>query len=315
MLCCDPAQADQLRHSPPSTSRAAEKTRLLADLADCLLVEDDFVPVLDVSASMTGKARHDDSAPFDFCRRIFPQVSVVKSHLSSDPGQLWILKTTYRVAAHHMNQARRHEEFRLQGVSKAVLQTLFPTVELDILKRARLASPPVPIIGLLAAFTSPTGLHLALERASGDLASLVGVSEGARDPKNVVRWAAEAVAGLAWLHDPLRGFVHRDVKPSNLLLRADGHLLLTDFGSAAPLQSWQCRDGRVRRLIPEEYQRSLIGTVDYIAFVTRIRSDTTRTELLLLSVTQPGGSTMLRSSCRTPREFGLGTRIRRRPAR
>jgi serine/threonine protein kinase len=41
----------------------------------------------------------------------------------------------------------------------------------------------------------------------------------------------QAASGLAWLHR--QGWVHRDVKPANLLLRANGSLALGDLGCAA----------------------------------------------------------------------------------
>ena len=42
-------------------------------------------------------------------------------------------------------------------------------------------------------------------------------------------YVAELCVALAFLHE--RGIVHRDVKPENVLIAADGHLRLTDFGT------------------------------------------------------------------------------------
>ena len=51
---------------------------------------------------------------------------------------------------------------------------------------------------------------------------------------SVLRWGCEALEGLGELH--VRGLVHRDVKLSNLLLDADGSVVLADLGQARDLR-------------------------------------------------------------------------------
>lgn len=56
-------------------------------------------------------------------------------------------------------------------------------------------------------------------------------------------YLSEIVVGLRDLHE--LGFVHRDVKPENVLITRTGHIKLVDFGSAARLGT----DGKVVRLL------------------------------------------------------------------
>lgn len=56
------------------------------------------------------------------------------------------------------------------------------------------------------------------------------VEEHAVHPSQVVAWMIQVCSALAVAHQ--RGVIHRDVKPQNLLLDAEGTVLLADFGIA-----------------------------------------------------------------------------------
>ncbi len=71
-------------------------------------------------------------------------------------------------------------------------------------------------------------------------------------------WLADAAEGLAFAH--AMGVVHRDVKPSNILIDAEGRARLTDFGLA---RSW----GETSL----ERPGSILGTPPYIAPEQRAR--------------------------------------------
>ncbi|MCX7142144.1 MAG: serine/threonine-protein kinase [Proteobacteria bacterium] len=70
--------------------------------------------------------------------------------------------------------------------------------------------------------------YIAMEYFTGG--SLKDVIEGGLTPRQALSLLAQAAAALAEIHR--LGIVHRDVKPANMMLRADGTMALADFGIA-----------------------------------------------------------------------------------
>lgn len=86
----------------------------------------------------------------------------------------------------------------------------------------------------------------------GDLLTLLSKFED-RLPEDMARfYIAEMVLAIGSIHD-LR-YVHRDIKPDNVLLDANGHIRLADFGSCLRL----FEDGTAQSNVA-------VGTPDYIS--------------------------------------------------
>jgi serine/threonine protein kinase len=77
--------------------------------------------------------------------------------------------------------------------------------------------------------------YFALEYCSGGSAEALRARCGGRVPLGrTLRLSVEALEGLAAAHEA--GFVHRDLKPDNVLLAEDGAARLADFGLAKSFQ-------------------------------------------------------------------------------
>ncbi|CAH0380687.1 unnamed protein product [Bemisia tabaci] len=109
------------------------------------------------------------------------------------------------------------------------------------------------ITNLHYAFQDEANLYLVMDYyCGGDLLTLLSKFED-RLPEDMARfYIAEMVLAISSVHD-LR-YVHRDIKPDNVLLDANGHIRLADFGSCLKLSE----DGTVQSNVA-------VGTPDYIS--------------------------------------------------
>ncbi|KAG6909772.1 hypothetical protein DXG01_015488 [Tephrocybe rancida] len=137
-----------------------------------------------------------------------------------------------------------------------------PQIERDILLQAhKTDSQWAP--HLLCAFQTPTHLNLVMDYAEGgNLWDVLESSplDGKVKEADAMWWAPQLVSAIHWCHS--QGFVHRDIKPHNFVLTPDAHVLLIDFGSAAPLLPPDAHG--VQKLL-KQYCLVPCGTCDYIS--------------------------------------------------
>ena len=106
------------------------------------------------------------------------------------------------------------------------------------------------VVPIYAAGEADGRLFIAMRYVEGsDLKRLL--REGPLNAARAVAVCAQVADALDFAHD--RGLVHRDVKPSNVLLDARDHVYLADFGLTKRLAE------------PRTVEPGLLGTIDYVA--------------------------------------------------
>uniref|UniRef100_A0A0R3TR71 non-specific serine/threonine protein kinase n=1 Tax=Rodentolepis nana TaxID=102285 RepID=A0A0R3TR71_RODNA len=109
------------------------------------------------------------------------------------------------------------------------------------------------IVRLIYSFQDVRSLYMVMEYVPGGTL-VCWMDEVELISETVCRfYAAEIAQALSDLHD--MGFIHRDIKPDNMLLDISGHLKLADFGTCVRV------DPHTHRVRCE----SAVGTPDYIS--------------------------------------------------
>jgi serine/threonine protein kinase len=101
------------------------------------------------------------------------------------------------------------QRFQLEGVNAARLEHL-------------------NIVPVYEAGEDAGHVFLAMKLVEGQTLRDLLTTRGALPPDEAVRILADVARALDYAHRA--GFVHRDVKPANILITRDGHVYLSDFG-------------------------------------------------------------------------------------
>ncbi|KAH6568953.1 hypothetical protein BASA61_006956 [Batrachochytrium salamandrivorans] len=105
------------------------------------------------------------------------------------------------------------------------------------------------IVKLMYAFQTPEKLYLILSYASGGELFTYLAQERMFSESVACFYISELLLAIEHLH--LLGIIYRDLKPENVLLDADGHVILTDFGLSKVAVGASTICGTVEFMAPE----------------------------------------------------------------
>jgi hypothetical protein len=138
------------------------------------------------------------------------------------------------------------ERFRREA--RAVAQLSHPHI-VTVIDAGEEVMDPVGVGGEDSGVATP---YIVLEYVEGETLKALIRREGPLDIPQAIAYAIEIARALGAAHE--RFIVHRDVKPQNVLLSAEGSAKITDFGIARSLtEEGLTMDGRV------------LGTTDYVS--------------------------------------------------
>jgi serum/glucocorticoid-regulated kinase 2 len=158
------------------------------------------------------------------------QVVLVQKRVGKERGQLFAMKILRKT---HLVKRRQIERTRTERKVLSVVNHPF-------------------IMKLHYAFQTDDKLYLVLDYCPGG-ELFFHLSRFRRFPERVARfYAAELLLAIGHLHK--RGIIYRDLKPENVLLDAEGHVKLGDFGLA-----------KAGIKHPWEGATSMCGTPEYMA--------------------------------------------------
>lgn len=138
------------------------------------------------------------------------------------------MSTVYLAMNEKANKPWAIKEVRKDGGQSAEIVRQSLLVETDLLKK--LKHPNLPSI--IDIIEQEDNYLIVMDYIEGITLDRVITDSGAQKQEDVVKWAVQLCDVLQYLHSREPAIIYRDMKPSNVMLKYDGSVMLIDFGTA-----------------------------------------------------------------------------------
>lgn len=143
------------------------------------------------------------------------------------------MSVVYLAMNERANKQWAIKEVRKDGVQnfEVVKQNLI--VETELLKRFN--HPNLPSI--IDVIDGDGTFLIVMDYIEGNPLSKALDTSGAQNQEDVIEWSKQLCDVLGYLHSRKPPIIYRDMKPSNVMLKPDGNVMLIDFGTAREFKS------------------------------------------------------------------------------
>ena len=148
------------------------------------------------------------------------------------------MSVVYLAMNERANKQWAIKEVRKDGMQsfEVVKQNL--VAETDLLKK--LNHPHLPSI--TDVIDCDDTFLIVMDYIEGNPLSKALETSGAQNQDDVIEWAKQLCDVLGYLHSRKPPIIYRDMKPSNVMLKPDGNVMLIDFGTAREFKSTSVAD-------------------------------------------------------------------------
>lgn len=163
------------------------------------------------------------------------------------------MSIVYMAINEKANKTWAIKEVRRDGVIdfEAVKQGL--VVETDMLKKLKHSHLP----SIVDVIENNDTFLIVMDYIEGNPLSKTLSEYGAQPQEYVIEWAKQLCDVLGYLHTRTPAIIYRDLKPSNIMLKPDGNLVLIDFGTAREYKEKNLADttclGTIGYAAPEQF--------------------------------------------------------------